>query len=137
MINCTAAALALITHTTIIAIQWRFVFVAISITHFVSFFISLLQTLNMNPVYIQMDSGTPYSSKKFILMADGVEIAETDTILRAITLWVESFHCFNLNYPTCISKTLIFIQRIVLNIDDNIPVARSIRTQINKLNAAM
>ncbi|XP_071839081.1 uncharacterized protein [Apostichopus japonicus] len=92
-------------------------------------------TVNPSHVYIRMDAATPYKTEQFTLVVDGTDVAHSTTILGASTLWIESFYVFNLSYPTCVSNSLIFLQRIILIIDDQLPVARTIRMQVNKLNA--
>lgn len=93
----------------------------------------LLQTTN--PLHIKMDGCSPLESTTFLLKADGEEIASTDNFIKAVALWIAAFYVFNLDYPTCVSKSLAFIQRIILNINDNMPVSRAIITLTNKLNS--
>ncbi|XP_071811273.1 sterile alpha motif domain-containing protein 3-like isoform X3 [Apostichopus japonicus] len=86
-----------------------------------------------NPVYIKMDGDTPGITTSFKLMADGMVINSTDNVMKAIACWISSFYVFNFFYPSSISKSLCFIQRVILNIYDGVPVPRSIISLTNKL----
>lgn len=86
-----------------------------------------------NPVYIKMDGDTPGITTSFKLMADGMVINSTDNVMKAIACWISSFYVFNFFYPSSISKSLCFIQRVILNIYDGVPVPRFIISLTNKL----
>lgn len=70
---------------------------------------------------------------EFTLQADGEEIAFTGNFITAVALWIAAFYVFNLNYPPGVSKTLQFLQRVILNVSDELPPPRSIITLTNKL----
>ena len=67
-------------------------------------------------------------------MADGEVVATSDAFFEAVVLWISSFYIFNLAYPSRLQKTLAFVQKIILNILDELQTPRAIITLINKLN---
>ncbi|XP_041453824.1 uncharacterized protein LOC121407001 [Lytechinus variegatus] len=91
-------------------------------------------TESQNPVHIQTDAEDVIDSESFVLSADGETIATSHDLLSAAAMWVSSFYIFNLQYPSDLSKTLIFIQKVLLNIQDGDSTPRPIFTLINKLN---
>ena len=48
--------------------------------------------------------------------------------------WVAAYYNFNMSYPKHSKKTLIFLQRIVLNLKDNAKVPLSVMTLVKNLN---
>ena len=47
---------------------------------------------------------------------DGEIVATTDKFFMAVTMWL---YIFNLKYPRCLGKTLMFSKKITLNIQDD------------------
>ena len=52
----------------------------------------------------------------------------------ALAVYLASFYVFNLAYPSTLKKTLTFIQKVILNIQDNVKIERSVVTRLERLN---
>ncbi|KAJ8033840.1 hypothetical protein HOLleu_24204 [Holothuria leucospilota] len=87
------------------------------------------------PVYIKLDAETPRAATRYTLFADGVEVASTEDCLTAVAMWVSTFYVFNMTYPQCATRSLEFVQRVILNITDEMPPSRAILRLTNQLNA--
>ena len=70
----------------------------------------------------------------FEVIASGEAIADSDDLLTAAALWMAVFYVFNLAYPACVAKTILFCQKILLNIQDEEAAPRPIVTLTSKLN---
>jgi len=86
-----------------------------------------------SPVYLKIDIGVRETGR-FTLIADEEEIASSDSLIDGISMWISSFYIFNLEYPTCLKRTLAFLQKIILNIQDELAAPRPVVTLTNKLN---
>ncbi len=55
----------------------------------------------------------------FAIMADGIKVCESNTPAKAIKSLMAIFYVFNIAYPTKVTSTLSFIQKILLNVQDS------------------
>ena len=97
------------------------------------FFILFQETMNL-PVYITKDED---EDTQYQVVVDAIPIASADTFLLAFAHYLASFYCLNLAYPACLRKTLHFFQRVILNIQDTLPIDKSIVKILDKINRAL
>ena len=83
---------------------------------------------------VQGDSTEINVCTSFDVIIDEIAVSSSNNLMTAVTVFLASFYVFNLAYPTCLKKTLSFFQKIVLNIQDNIPLERSVLSLLEKLN---
>ena len=81
-----------------------------------------------------MDESGVLETAHFTLIADGMDIASSESFTGAMSMWVSAFYIFNLEYPHCLQKTLAFLQKIILQIQDDLPATCPIITLTNKLS---
>ncbi|KAJ8017809.1 Sterile alpha motif domain-containing protein 3 [Holothuria leucospilota] len=68
------------------------------------------------------------------VIVDGLSIASSSTLKLAVANYLAAYYCFNLAYPKCLRKTLQFFQKVVLNIQDNLPIDKTLVKVLDKLN---
>ena len=84
--------------------------------------------------YIKGDNADLSECNTFTISVDGVEVTNCSTLLPAVAVYLASFYVFNLAYPSTLKKTLTFIQKVILNIQDNVKIERSVVTRLERLN---
>ena len=77
----------------------------------------LLQPPEGTPVFIQVhDSSSPH------IFIDGIDFGEAVCLKEAFAYAVAGFAVFNLQYPPAMPKTFLFIEKIILGIEDTTTV---------------
>ena len=56
---------------------------------------------------------------EFIIIADNVDVATADTLPKAFQVYFAVFYIFNIAYSKQTNATLTFVQKVLLNIQDN------------------
>lgn len=74
--------------------------------------------------------------KQFEVVVEGIPVTTSPSFMCAFTTYLVSFYCFNLAYPSSLKKTLNFIQKIILNIQDNLPIDKTVVKIVDKLNGS-
>ena len=85
-------------------------------------------------MFLQCDGDSLLSSSVFTLVAEGETISTSKTFLEATAMWIFSFYVFNFAYPGCLSRSLTFIQKVLLNIHDELPPLKPVVSLTHKLN---
>ncbi len=67
-------------------------------------------------------------------MAERMAVASSNTFFEAVAMWVASFYVFNFEFPGHLVDSLTFIQKVLLNVDDQLPPLASIVSLTHKLN---
>ena len=66
------------------------------------------------------DSDNPTECKNFLIKVDGKPVCRTGTLPRAYKLMVACHYVFNYAYPKCLSSTMTFVQKVILNHQDKV-----------------
>ena len=86
------------------------------------------------PVHIWCNDTNILKTSQFKLFVDGEEVARTETFFGAVAVYLEAFYVFNLAYPASLQQSLTFVQKVILNIQDEFHPTKPIITLTNKLN---
>ncbi|PIK49006.1 hypothetical protein BSL78_14112 [Apostichopus japonicus] len=77
------------------------------------------------PVIMEMFEGEEEVSS-YTVKVDGFKVTESSNFMSAFAIYLATFYIFNLVYPTALKKTLNFHQRMILNIQDGLPVDNTV-----------
>ena len=70
------------------------------------------------------------------VMSEGLLICTTPRVKDAIGILMACYYVFNMVYPKELSKTLLFIQRVILNLHDSSKVPHKILAVVKRLNCS-
>lgn len=87
-----------------------------------------------HPVMFWQGTSTLDETASFRLYMENVCIARTKSLLDAFQLLLAAFYVFNVAYPSKGSRTLTFMQKAVLNIQDSEKRDPKVADLIGKLN---
>ncbi|XP_018019454.1 sterile alpha motif domain-containing protein 3-like [Hyalella azteca] len=79
------------------------------------------------------DASLPYSDG--VVVSQGNEICRVSGVREGFVVWIASYYIFNMSYPKFCKKTLSFIQRELLGLNEKIKLPLFILKTIAKLNA--
>ena len=68
----------------------------------------------------------------FTVCIENVTVAKTKSLLHAFQLLIATYYSFNAAYPSKGSRTLTFIQKAVLNIQDGVKSDTKVSDLISK-----
>ncbi|XP_071820324.1 uncharacterized protein [Apostichopus japonicus] len=88
------------------------------------------------PVIMEMFEGEEEVSS-YTVKVDGFKVTESSNFMSAFAVYLATFYIFNLVYPTALKKTLNFYQRMILNIQDGLPVDKTVMRVVEKINMNM
>ena len=74
------------------------------------------------------------NTNAFELKVDGILIFSCDTFIELFTGFISAIYSFNLVYPKPIEKTLLFIQNVLLGLNDGGKIDKKIVSVITELN---
>ena len=72
-----------------------------------------------------------------ILMIEGREICKFEGLTFGLALWISAYYTLNLKYPKEAAKSLIFLQKIILGIEDRLKKPITVSTLFDKLKKNM
>jgi len=74
------------------------------------------------------------SGSKGQIVADGLVICQTNSIIEGIACWIACYPIFNIAYPTKYKNSLIFIRKFLLGINDDSKTPMKVIDAISKIN---
>ena len=86
---------------------------------------------------VRFDEDLPTKLTHGELIAEGAVLCEFEGLLLGIAVWLSSYYVFNLEYPKGASKTLIFIQKCIVGIEDRLKKPIIVSTAFDKLRKAL
>ncbi len=75
-----------------------------------------------------------YKSKNFAIYADGIKIMSVKSVKNAFMILIACFFVFNIAYPKKMIRTLTFLQKVMLNLQDSIKTPNPVVTLITNIN---
>lgn len=85
-------------------------------------------------LYIRGNGATYGESTCFTIFVDGEEVGSCSLLISDLSSYIASFYVFDLAYPTIWKKTMVFIQKIILSINDNFKLDLSILSVLERVN---
>ncbi len=76
----------------------------------------------------------PYKATNFDIYADGIKILSTKSIVKAFAIMIGCFFVLNIAYPKKMIKTLTFLQKVILGLQDSIKKVNAVVTLLTNLN---
>ncbi|XP_072048029.1 LOW QUALITY PROTEIN: uncharacterized protein [Amphiura filiformis] len=64
-------------------------------------------------------SGQVTESTEFNTVADGVVVATSQDLIGAFSCYIAAIYSFNMCNPGCVAKTTLFVERVILELEDN------------------
>lgn len=86
-----------------------------------------------NPVIV-FQGANPFESANFDVYADGIKILTVDSIAKAFEMLITCFFVLNIAYPKDMVKTLTFLQKVIVNLQDKIKNPKAIVTLLSNIN---
>ena len=80
--------------------------------------------------------GSSVRDSDYMVVVDNVKICETSDMLLAFKVLFAVFYIFNLVYPKDREETMTFIQKGLVNIQDNLPCNRKISNFLVAISTA-
>lgn len=71
---------------------------------------------------------------EYSVVVDSLQVVSSRNFLTCFANYLAVFYCLNLAYPTTLKKTLKFYQKVILNIEDNDQVEKSVVKILEKVN---
>ena len=62
----------------------------------------------------------PFESKTFDIYSDGIKIMSVISMVQAFALLIGCYFVLNIAYPGKMIKTLTFLQKVILNLQDSV-----------------
>ena len=91
----------------------------------------------MNSVFISTNWKSPLESTEFTILAEGTPICSTNDFMTAVAYYFTTFFVFHLPYVESLEKTIEFVQRVVLGLNDGCTQCKPILTLVSRLNRAI
>ena len=68
---------------------------------------------------IQCSGQVTDSTTEFNTVADGVVVATCNDVIGAFSCYIATIYAFNMCNPRCVAKTTLFVERVILELEDN------------------
>jgi len=68
------------------------------------------------------------------IMADGMVVCNTATVLEGVSCWFSMYPIFNIAYPKNMRLTLIFIQKLFLEINDEVKTPLRVLNKMSEIS---
>lgn len=81
-----------------------------------------------------MDERSALKSTNFKIIVEANEVCITTTLSRAIACYLATFYVFHLSYIPSLEKTISFIQKFILGIQDGSTTAKPLLTLASRLS---
>ena len=70
--------------------------------------------------------GKAGEKQQFFLVAERIVLFEVSTFIKALVSLIAIYFVFDMQYPTACSNTLIFIQNLLLKLNTNYKLSKSV-----------
>ncbi|XP_041452630.1 uncharacterized protein LOC121426075 isoform X2 [Lytechinus variegatus] len=64
-------------------------------------------------------SGQLTEAAEFQIAVDGVVVATSEDIISSFSCYMAAIYTFNMHNPRCLAKTALFVERVILDLEDN------------------
>ena len=92
------------------------------------------ENANPNSIFITTNVHNIFESTSFSVVAEGLEVCKTDSILHSLGCYMAAFYAFNLAYVPRLQKTISFIQNFLLGINDGSVIDKPVLTLFSRLS---
>ncbi len=86
---------------------------------------------------ILMGDGAIDDIEVFEIVAEGVTVAVTNELLKAVCCLISVHYVFNMAYGKGTTPTLTFIQKVLMNLQDKEKTPKSVLTLLDRVNAKL
>ncbi len=86
-----------------------------------------------NPVIV-FNGADPFKSDNYDIYVDGEKIISVKSMSRAFSILIASYFVMNIAYPTTMVKSLTFLQKVILNLQDSLAKVKPVVTLLTNLN---
>ena len=88
-----------------------------------------------NPEKASLYDAATSPDANFSLVCEDLVIAQVSSVKAGVILLIKICYCFNLEYPVGLKNTLLYIQKYILNINDNCKTPQSLLKFLKTLEA--
>ena len=92
-----------------------------------------MENITGSPVIVY-EGSDPFGSKNFDIYADGIKILTVKSMAKAFANLIACFFVLNIAYPTKMQKTLTFLQKVILGLQDSVKTLGAVVTLLTNLN---
>lgn len=72
--------------------------------------------------------------REYSVFVDSLKVYSSENFLSCFANYLAAFYCLNLAYPSALRKSMQFYQKVILNIQDNLQIEKSVVKILEKIN---